>query len=368
MSEYKYKIVGKYDKKYKFRSTFNGNTGFYIRTGILNEKGRGVYEDTCVDPFMASFPELIDIGIMERCVCSHKCNVDCYQKACDRTGNNMSLENFKWIVEQSKGKVFEFALGGAGDPDTHENFKEILELCAENYIVPNFTTSGICLNQESIDLCKKYCGAVAISEHYADYTDKAVEMLLKAGVKTNIHFVLNNKTIDYAIKILSGEVNYRPGINAIVFLLYKPVGLGKEELVLQPNDNRLITFFKALDNRKVKFKVGFDSCSCSGLVNYSKNFDKVSIDYCEGGRFSMYISADMKAMPCSFANQDSNWHYKLDKDNNITIKDAWDSELFDRFRSKLQTRCLGCKDRESCGGGCPLMDSICLCGREERTI
>ena len=33
------------------------------------------------DPFMASYPELLDIGIMQTCVCSHKCNVDCYQKA-----------------------------------------------------------------------------------------------------------------------------------------------------------------------------------------------------------------------------------------------------------------------------------------------
>lgn len=368
MSEYKYKKVGKFDKKYNFRAMFNGNTGFYVRTGLLKDMGDGVYEDTGVDPFMASYPELIDIGIMERCVCSHKCNVDCYQKACDRTGQNMSLENFKWIIEQSKGKVFQVALGGAGDPDTHENFKEILMTCAENDIVPSFTTSGICLNDESVSLCKKYCGAVAVSEHFADYTDVAVDKLLNAGIKTNIHFVLSSKTIDYAIDILNGKIDYRPGINAIVFLLYKPVGLGKEEFILTPNNEKLVSFFKALDNRKIAFKVGFDSCTSSGLVNYSKNYDKISMDFCEGGRFSMYISADMTAMPCSFANQNSNWYFKLSKENNITIQDAWDSDLFDKFRNKLHTRCLGCKDRDSCGGGCPLMDSICLCNRDERTI
>lgn len=43
----------------------------------------------------------------------------------------MSLEDYKSILEQCKGKTFQYALGGAGDPDTHENFKEILELSKE---------------------------------------------------------------------------------------------------------------------------------------------------------------------------------------------------------------------------------------------
>ena len=39
---------------------FNPNTGFYMRTGILDENGK----DTGKDPFMTEFPELIDVGIM----------------------------------------------------------------------------------------------------------------------------------------------------------------------------------------------------------------------------------------------------------------------------------------------------------------
>ena len=334
-----------------------------MRSGVLTDM-ENFKGDTGEDPFMASFPELIDIGIMERCVCSSKCNVDCYQKACDRTGSNMSLENFKWILDQCRGRVFQVALGGAGDPDTHENFAEILAYCHQKNVVPNFTTSGIVLNQDKVDLCRKYCGAVAISEHFANYTDKAVKMLLDNGVKTNIHYVLSTETIDTAINILNGLIDYRPGINAIVFLLYKPVGLGKEENVLKPTNKKLASFFEVLDNRKCNFKVGFDSCSCSGLINYAHKYDKNSIDFCEGARFSMYISADMKAMPCSFANQDSSWHLQLGEE--YTIKNAWNSELFERFRNRLRNSCDLCKDKEYCGGGCPLMTSICLCNRKER--
>ena len=366
MSDFRYKQVGKFDFANRFKAIFNGNTGFYMRSSVLERDEHGDLRETNIDPFMSSFPELIDIGIMERCVCSSRCNVDCYQRACDRTGDNMSIENFKWIIEQCKERTFQVALGGAGDPDTHENFGEILKVCANANIVPNFTTSGICLTDEKVKLCKEYCGAVAVSEHFADYTDKAVKMLLDNGVKTNIHYVLSRDTIDTAINILNGLIDYRNGINAVVFLLYKPVGLGKEENVLHANDGKVRKFFNALDNRKCKFKVGFDSCSCSGLLNFSSSYSKNLIDFCEGARFSMYISADMKAMPCSFANQDKNWHYQLDSDH--TIRDAWDSEIFEKFRNKLQNRCVGCKDREYCGGGCPLMDSINLCTRGEKTL
>ena len=93
-------MILKVDKKNKFYSRFDPDTGYYERSGII-EDGK----DTGVDPFMAAFPELLDIGIMSKCVCAHKCNVDCYQKAIDSTGENMSLENYKKIMEECKGKL-----------------------------------------------------------------------------------------------------------------------------------------------------------------------------------------------------------------------------------------------------------------------
>ena len=78
-------MIKKIDKKNRFVSMFNPDTGFYMRSGIIDENGK----DTGEDPFMTSYPELLDIGIMQTCVCAHKCNVDCYQKAIERTGNNL---------------------------------------------------------------------------------------------------------------------------------------------------------------------------------------------------------------------------------------------------------------------------------------
>ena len=348
----------KYDKKNKFKAVFNPNNGFYMRSGVLDENGN----DTGVDPFMADFPELLDIGIMQTCVCSHRCNVDCYQKACDRTGANMSVEDFESILKQCDGRLFQAALGGAGDVDTHENFEEILKVSRKYGVVPNFTTSGIMMTKEKAEICKKYCGAVAVSEHNADYTDKALDMLLNAGVKTSIHYVLGNNSIDEAINRLKND-SFKKGINAVVFLLYKPCGLGREENVLKPTDPRVKEFFSLIGNGKFHHKIGFDSCSCAGIVNFSEDINLDSLDFCEGGRFSAYIDANMNMMPCSFANQDPSWHMSL---NDYTIQEIWDSELFNKFRYSLNHSCPGCPNREHCGGGCPLVNQITLCNRSER--
>lgn len=348
------------DRQNRFMERFDDKTGFYMRTGVIDVSGK----DTGVDPFMRDFPALIDVGIMERCVCSAKCNIGCYQKACDRTGENMSLEDYKSILEQCKGKVFQYALGGSGDPDTHENFAEILKLTREYGIVPNFTTSGIAFTPEKAGLCKKYCGAVAVSWHGVDYTYKALDMLISAGVKTNIHYVLSAKSIDDAIDRLRDN-NFHKGINAVVFLLYKPIGLGNPEFVLKPDDPKVKEFFNLIDSNTFDFKIGFDSCSCAGIINNSTNINLDSIDFCEGARYSMYIDAHMNAMPCSFGNQDSRWFVSL---LDHTIQEAWNGDVFEMFRKSLRNSCANCKDRSFCGGGCPICRDVVLCNRREKKL
>ena len=350
----------KRDTENKFMAYFDTETGHYARTGIIDDNGK----DTGVDPFMTNFPELIDVGIMQTCVCAALCNVDCYQKAISRTGENMSVENFKRIVNECKGRTFQFALGGAGDVDTHEHFEEILSICRENYIVPNFTTSGIIMSRKKAEICKKYCGAVAVSEHFAPYTDRAINLLLDAGVKTNIHYVLSNKSIDVAIDRLRNN-SFKEGINAVVFLLYKPVGLGTKANVLRYDDERLKVFFDLVDNMKHPFKIGFDSCTIPAIHNFTRSIDERSIDTCEGGRWSMYITSDMKALPCSFDNQEMRWSYDISND---TIQNAWNSKQFDDFRNHFRTSCSSCKSRGNCMGGCPIRREIVLCARPEKSL
>ncbi|MEE0965556.1 MAG: radical SAM/SPASM domain-containing protein [Bacilli bacterium] len=354
----KYKIV---DHKYRFISAFDTETGAYVRTGIIDENGK----DTGKDPFMASYPHLIDVGIMGHCIhgktglCA-KAGIGCYQSGMFVQKPNMSLEDFKTIAEQSKGKCNQFALGGRGDPDQHENFEEILKICRENNIVPNFTTSGYGITKEIANICKQYCGAIAVSWYRNEYTYKAIELLLEAKVKTNIHYVLGNNSIDEAIRRLK-ENDFPKGINAVIFLLHKPAGQGTKQNMLSVDDPRVAEFFSEFD-KPHPFKVGMDSCNVPGAIRFCKNILPESLDTCEGGRYSCYIGADMTMVPCSF-DQDRRFEVSLKE---MSIEQAWNSEPFERFRNRMHKACPGCPKKELCMGGCPLMPEIVFCNSDER--
>lgn len=352
------------DKKCHFKSAFDTETGAYIRTGILDEAGK----DTGVDPFMASYPHLIDVGIMGHCIhgktglCA-KAGIGCYQSGLLVEQPNMTVEDFRWIARQSKGRCNQFALGGRGDPDQHENFEEILQICRENVLVPSFTTSGYGLTPELAGLCKQYCGAVAVSWYRSEYTRNAIQMLLEAGVKTNIHYVLGKNSIDEAIARLERD-DFTAGVNAVIFLLHKPAGQGTAANMLAVDDPRVARFFALVDKRH-PFKVGMDSCNVPGAIRFCHAVLPESLDTCEGGRYSCYIGADMVMVPCSFDQQK---RYEVQLSEETTIEDAWNSEPFERFRDRMRGACPDCEKRALCMGGCPLMPEIVFCDSEKREV
>ena len=187
-------------------------------------------------------------------------------------------------------------------------------------------------------------------------------MLLDAGVKTNIHYVLGNNSIDEAIQRLK-ENDFPKGINAVIFLLHKPAGQGTKENMLAVDDPRVAEFFAQVDARHT-FKVGMDSCNVPGAIRFCKRILPESLDTCEGGRYSCYIGPDMIMVPCSF---DQNRLYAVPlKDK--TVEEVWNSKPFEQFRNKMRGACPACDKKELCMGGCPLMPEIVFCDRKERII
>lgn len=312
---------------------------------------------------MASYPHLIDVGIMGCCIHGKRglcaqAGIGCYQSGMLTRQPHMTVEDFRSIARQSRGRCHQFALGGRGDPDQHPHFAQLLQICRENGLVPNFTTSGYGMTPQIAALCRQYCGAVAVSWYRNDYTYNAIKMLLQAGVRTNIHYVLGKNSIDEAISRLENR-DFPKGINGVIFLLHKPVGQGSEENVLSPTDPRVQQFFRLLD-RPYPFKIGMDSCCVPGALQFCKNIAPQALDTCEGGRFSCYIGPDMVMVPCSF-DQEKNYGVDL---RTMTIEEGWNSPEFDRFRNILQTACPDCDKRALCMGGCPLCPGIVLCDRK----
>ena len=351
----------RHDLRYNFVTQFDCKSGFYARSNVLDSN----FNETDEEPFMASFPHLLDVGVMGHCIhgksgLCQAAGIQCYQSGPTQTEPNMPIEDFSRICEESEGLLDQIALGGRGDPDCHESFKGLLEVCKKHHIVPNFTTSGFLMNEEKAALCAQYCGAVAVSWYRSPYTIKAIETLLKAGVKTNIQYVVDSHSIDEAIRLLETD-GFPKGVNGVLFLLFKPVGLGQKKNILRLDNEKLQPFFDAACLPH-PFKVGFDSCFVPGLLNYAHGVVEESFDTGEGGRFSMYISPSMVALPCSF---DQKRQYAFDL-RGKDLYDAWVSPEFERFRSHLRQSCPNCPKQTLCLGGCPLEKDIVLCQERQK--
>lgn len=354
------------DNKYKFYEFFNTSNGFLFRSDSF---------DNHRNPNMRSFPELLDVGIMGTCIASKSniCKdfgVDCYQKAKFLKRPNMNLSDYKKILAQCSGKVFQIALGGAGDPNKHEQFEKILKLTREYKIIPNYTTSGYLLTETEAELTKKYCGAVAVS-FYSTLIDgtesnpntiNAINVFFKHNCTINIHYVLSKETVSEAIYRLKNNL-FPHGINAIIFLLYKPSGFGIKEKTLSYTDTELKELINIIDNTHFDYDIGFDTCFTPALLTYSSTFLSDSLDFCEAARFSMYIDCELNAYPCSFDAIDKKYCVSL---NDYSILDVWNSDTFNRFRKKQENRCLSCKQQHNCFGGCILYNSIDICNKHEK--
>jgi len=311
-----------------YKIQFDLKTGVEILEGINGNP----------DPFALKYPSMIDVGIMGSC--PNKCAI-CYQG--DKTEPDMTLDNFKHIIDESKYYTNQVALGGRGDPNLHKDFIEIIKYAKENKVAPNYTTSGINLTDEHIAATKEYCGAVAVSDYNAPHTYKAIQRFIDAGVKTNIHFVATKFSMHNVIRLIEG-VDIWEGkfdlsrLNAIIFLLFKRQGRGLQLEELNPTFEQTDLFSRAIIQPKSSFKVGMDSCMMNKVLQHREmtESEKLCADTCEAGRMSMYITPDMKVLPCSFGDHDL-YGIPFKGETIRKIQTIWNqNEIFGQFREILK--------------------------------
>lgn len=188
-----------------------------------------------------------------------------------------------------------------------------------------------------------------------------LKRLLKFEIKTNIHFLLDYYSINTAIQWLKNGQDFLKYCNAIIFLNYKPVGRKKNLELLLKKSSKLYDLFKTIDEKVFSFKIGFDSCSVSGLLRYMKIPNLTFIEPCEAGRFSAFVSENLHVYPCSFMTEYSNGVSLKGK----SLINIWqDSSIFINIRKKLSSnRCPQCIHQKFCMNGCPFLSEINLCNQ-----
>lgn len=327
---------------------FNPDNGFFAR----------VEDDGAEEPFWSPHgPELMDIGITNWC--DRGCTF-CYRKS-TIGGNHIALDDYEEIIRQARDMgVFQVALGG-GNPNQHPEFAEILRVTRERYgIVPNYTTNGRGLSDDVVAATSKYCGTVAVSA-YAPYaeTSAAIDILVSNGILVNVHFILTSESVDVAIDWLNDPPSFLNRVNALIFLNYKPIGRFADKKLLLNRSPRLSEFFSVATNNSHSFRVGFDTCTVTGLARLG-DAPEVSVEGCDAGRFSMFVSEKMEAYPCSFMVETGNRGTPL---KGASLKEIWATDpTFREFRIKhAGGGCEGCKTRGQCLSGCPLFPEMNLC-------
>ena len=358
---------------------FDPETGRHIRTSLLkvpsvvelhevvsnlwyNTSGNMV--NIMDDPFSFSYPDLADIGIMGRC--EHNDCKFCYAK--NNYGKNMSVEDYKVLMDLLGEHLNEVALGGYGDPNKHMFFQDILSTTRLNGVVPNYTTSGNGITDREVSLTKEYCGAVAVSMHKQDYTWAAIRSFQESKTLTNIHLIVMKSNMSSILDIMEGRcpngwsVDF-DAINAVILLSLKPIGMASSMMEESPTQADFCRLIEAMDKGKALCQIGVDPCWADQLFRHSKLSNlPVNMSSCDGARFSVYIDVDMRAYPCSFMKHDKNDGVDI---RGKTWNEVWNSNEFVSFRNKIVSSCQDCTVKKLCNGGCHGISNLTLC--KERT-
>ena len=333
---------------------FDKESGTFIREGTNHN-----------EPFWNQRgPELLDISITN--YCERGCDF-CY-RASNKNGIFMSLDDYDYIIKQaSEMGTLQVALGG-GNPNQHPKFIDILKITRKYGIIPSYTTNGQGMTPEIYEATKAYCGAVAVS-WYPPFADaiKVINECKIHSIKANIHVMLNSETIIDALELMDKHADLLRDVNAIVFLNYKPIHSTKS---INLNNSKLIYPFIDRILKSNICKIGFDSCMISFLVPFSKEFWTETVEYCEAGRFSAFISEDLKLYPCSFLKDTESIGVDLKE---ISLHNGWvEGEQFLELRERLATpgkqlnpinKCCNCDEYDLCHGGCQVFDiNACMEG------
>lgn len=154
--------------------------------------------------------EFYDVGI------NTKCNAECPFCYVSASGHGVNYPDIcetwkKWMdtfwekrdnVIWETNKPFQIAIGSTGEPTIHPEFCEFLETVYNTNVVPNYTTNGIILSQNSevaeklLAYTEEYCGGVAVSfgnKAIRHLAERAVEKLMTIDININIHHIISTK-------------------------------------------------------------------------------------------------------------------------------------------------------------------------------
>lgn len=266
----------------------------------------------------ADCSEFYDIAI------GTKCNLKCPFCYANSSKNGRFFTN---IVEKAKAffgnmsdnqKPFQVAIGSSGEPTIHPDFLPFIQTLYKMGIVPNYTTNGITIAENSIpdliEYTEKYCGGVAVSfntfsKYITNISTSAIHNLLTKDIYTNIHYIISNvESVEYLklIWIMFGE-----DIHTYVLLPLMSHGRSMSGITQEAFD-ALREFLSTL-NQSQKEKFAFGANFYPYLINQEKDEQEIKCSLYEPESFSKNLILDdiIKITPSSFNTKTILYEYNI---------------------------------------------------------
>ena len=303
--------------------------------------------------------------------CPVRCD-HCYMGSGEAEESEADTATFKKMLDTlAKMGVFHVALGG-GEALTREDFFELAQYARDIGLVPNLTTSGVCLTRpmaEKMDLLGQVNISVdGIKNHYGVYrgadrfeqADLAIDLLVKRGIPTGINTVLGKNNFEQIEKIVAYAA--KKGVNEVEFLRLKPAGRGATIARANPmTHEQNIGLWPLLSSLMERYDLTLKiDCSFIPMLCYHKpSIDalyRMGTYGCEAGNVLLGIRSNGKICGCSFLKPISLDIHDL-KEKWYTDKDICQLRSLSAQKSKP---CSDCAYLSICKGGCAAV-SLAVC-------
>jgi radical SAM protein with 4Fe4S-binding SPASM domain len=304
---------------------------------------------------------------------TNKCPLECkhcYKSSTGKEQKELTLSQIKEILDiLAKMNVFSVAFGG-GEPFAREEIFEIAKYANEKGIIPNITTNGYYITEETAKKCKVFGHMhVSLDLPTDDFDDtkntgafeaatNAIDLLNKEKIHIGINCVVSSANFDQLEDLVKYCISKK--IRDMTFLRFKPIGrAGKRYHEMKLTNEQNIKLFPLLRKFRRKYRIFTQvDCSLTPMACYHKPKVKM-LDFfgaqgCEGGNTFIEIKEDGAIRGCSFATSYG--------DNAKNLDEIWyESSYLTKYREvteNINEPCISCKYLPICRGGCHIVSEF----------
>ena len=325
------------DFDYDQPSPVGVNPGFvfapkgYERGRVMSVPGK--IRQSSSAPFMASFPHFIEIDTGG----GHWT----HDQRANQDSSSMAASDFEKLISeiQDRGSLLYLSDGdGSGEEPVFKALEDIVGDTDEDRSLNEIYSFS------KADLLYYSPHRLFLWNHDTTTQEAPLDKSL-----AQILFVLDRDTLPVAISRL--QDNTFPEHVEQVFFLFaneEPSIATGHQLTF---DNPLVIDFFRLARRRHNFDIRVNAQAIPLLHKYYYKALPKLMEPCEGGRFSAYISPDMKLHPCKYCLDD---RYAVSL-KDFSIEEAWNSDVFQQFREAISEHCPDDFPVDNLTYGCPLM-------------